>query len=84
MRSQRIRLIQLATLVATASICFGTGGCSGVGGYLSSFNPCGTILNCDATTYEWIAAGYEGPGVDVDVDPFCTYPPYCENDPIAP
>lgn len=51
---------------------------------IGGVNPCGTVLNCDARTYNFIKAGYDGPGVNPNVDIFCTYPPYCTQaqDPI--
>ncbi|MBN2448675.1 MAG: hypothetical protein JXO22_18255 [Phycisphaerae bacterium] len=69
------------------SICVGTlfsGTCSGITSFVTSLNPCGTILDCDATEYNFVASGYEGPGVDFDVDPTCTYPPYCGPNEFTP
>lgn len=51
--------------------------CGSLASFLGNTNPCGTILNCDPTFYEFFSAGYDGPGVKPDVDPFCTYPPFC-------
>uniref|UniRef100_UPI0025F83F9A hypothetical protein n=1 Tax=uncultured Thiodictyon sp. TaxID=1846217 RepID=UPI0025F83F9A len=66
------------------------GGCvPGITHYVANFNPCGTFLNYNPTTYSFIRSGYEGPGADPDVDPACTYPPYCNvtnpgSDPFSP
>jgi len=54
-----------------------------VGAFIRDFNPCGTILNCDPVAYRFLTSGYEGPGVDPDIDPACTYPPYCAGDPFV-
>ena len=48
-----------------------------------NINPCGTILNCDPVTYRFIQSGYQGPGADPAVDPSCTYPPFCADDPFV-
>jgi hypothetical protein len=80
----------VVTLVATlmlSALCVGTVGCDLLGtaaGAISSINPCGTILNCDPAEYLFLTSGYEGPGVDPGIDPFCVYPPFCDatSDPI--
>lgn len=55
-----------------------------IGRYVAGLNPCGSILNCDPLAYTFLTSGYRGPGVDPDVDPFCTFPPFCSaaQDPI--
>lgn len=58
-------------------------GCGGLGRYIANINPCGTILNCDPVEYRFVTSGYEGPGVDPKIDPACTYPPFCEDDPFV-
>lgn len=65
--------------LAAFGTLFQVGGC-GVGdavSYVMNLNPCGTILNCDPYSYEY-TTNYDGPGVDIDFDPTCTWPPYCE------
>ena len=89
MSQRHQRLIRLAYMSVIAGTCFQLGSCGGpadVWSYLSDFNPCGTILACDPNTYRFAQAGYEGPGVDVDLDPFCTWPGYCDDslDPLQP
>ncbi|MCK4342622.1 MAG: hypothetical protein KAY37_12970 [Phycisphaerae bacterium] len=86
-----IRLTQLASLAFIAGTCFQFGGCYGpadIAGYLANFNPCQTILKCNPYEYRFVQAGYEGPGVDPDLDPFCTWPPFCAlsgiQDPLSP
>ncbi len=86
------RCLRYAALVVTLGTCFQLGSCiGGATRYVANFNPCGTILNCDPTLYDaeaaayrFITSGYEGPGVDPDIDPACTYPPFCDGDPFAP
>lgn len=79
------RFLVNTALVAALGTCFQCGGCSlcGIGQYIANFNPCGTILDCDPVTYEFIRSGYQGPGANPDIDPACTYPPYCANDPFV-
>lgn len=65
----------------TGGVCFQFGGCSllgTLGNFIGGFNPCGVILNCDPIEYNFLTSGYRGPGVDPDIDPSCTYPPYCD------
>jgi hypothetical protein len=81
------RLMHLVAAAAIAGTCFQLGGCmGGVANYIGSFNPCGTLLYCDPATYRFAQADYEGPGVDPDLDLFCTWPGFCEPtaDPLAP
>lgn len=77
-----LRALQIAM---TGTISFQVAGCSlgDFRAFASNFNPCGTILSCDPATYNFLTSGYEGPGVDPDIDPACTYPPYCPNDPFV-
>lgn len=76
------RVLYLAAAICLTGTVFQMGGClSGAASYVANYNPCGTILECDPITYRFIQSGYEGPGVDVDVDPFCTWPPYCSTPP---
>jgi len=88
MRKHTWRLVKLSTVGLAAGACFQLSGCSvqGVGQYLANFNPCGTILYCDPVAYNFVMSGYKGPGADPEVDPFCTYPPYCDSavDPLDP
>jgi len=85
MKNRRTRLLRAATIAAVVGTCVQWGGC-GLGDvltYVANFNPCGTILNCDPVTYQFIRSGYKGPGADPKVDPACTYPPFCEDDPFV-
>lgn len=74
------------SLIAAAAggLCFQLG-CPISGGwnFIANLNPCGTVLNCDPVTYEFIRSGYRGPGADPGVDLACTYPPYCPDDPFV-
>ena len=85
MRTYRSRSLRKVLTVAAVGLCYQLGGCSlgGITNYLANVNPCGTILNCDPVTYNFINSGYDGPGADPDIDPVCTYPPYCEDDPFV-
>ncbi len=85
MRTQRLRSLRLAIPLATIGTCLGIGGCDvgTVTHYISNFNPCVSILNCDPVTYRFITSGYEAPGADPYIDPVCTYPPFCPGDPFV-
>ena len=81
----RNRCLRSAAIAVMAlGSCYQILGCglSDLTSYVANFNPCGTILLCDPVAYEFNMSGYDGPGVDPDIDPACTYPPYC-NIPIA-
>lgn len=84
MRRFHHRILLLSASVATGGACFQFGCVGGVGSVLNSFNPCGTIFNCDARLYQFVTSGIDGPGVRPEIDPFCTFPPFCDatQDPI--
>lgn len=84
MRGSKLRLLTLAALIFGGGL-MQFGGCSvdGAINYITDFNPCGSILLCDPVAYTFLTSGYEGPGVNPDIDPACTYPPYCANDPFV-
>jgi hypothetical protein len=82
MRNHHRSLLTLGWLIA-AGTCFQLGGCSSLGSYIAKLNPCGTILNCDPVEYRFISSNYQGPGADPKVDPACTYPPFCADDPFV-
>ena len=79
MYSKRRRLVRLMVSLAAAGAIFQISGCvpDGTLQFLKNFNLGGTVLNVDPLTYQFYTSGYDGPGVDIDVDPACTYPPYC-------
>ncbi|MBK9118964.1 MAG: hypothetical protein IPM18_05075 [Phycisphaerales bacterium] len=81
MRRLHTTLLRTLPLAALLGTCF-QGGC-GVLRYVNNFNPCGTILNCDPVAYRFITSGYQGPGVNIDIDPACTFPPFCDGDPFV-
>ena len=85
MRSRSNAILRFVFVVGLAGTCAAIGPCDVVS-YVSNVNPCGTILNCDPLEYEFVKADYQGPGVDVELDPFCTWPPFCDPDvdPLAP
>ncbi|MFH1745617.1 MAG: hypothetical protein ABIG44_01100 [Planctomycetota bacterium] len=90
MQNKRTRLLRLVLGLTIAGTLYGSG-ClpDGTVQFVRDYNPCGTILNCDPVAYEFLTSGYEGPGVNVDIDPACTYPPYCNvynpgSDPFSP
>jgi hypothetical protein len=76
------RYLRITAFVAVAGTCFQSG-CGTVVRYISNINPCGTILVCDPVEYSFVRAGYEGPGANPEIDPACTYPPFCEDDPFV-
>ena len=86
---RRTRNKSFLTLVMTlaAGACLQIGGCNVLGmarSAIDSINPCGTILACNPRTYQFLRSGIDGPGVRPDIDPFCTYAPFCDSssDPI--
>lgn len=84
MRPLPKRTCGLALGLALGSICLQAGGCSltGLRTLLTTLNPCGTVLNCDPRAFRFIMSGIDEPGVRPEIDPFCTWPPLCANDPI--
>ena len=85
------RFLRLTVSLAVAGTALQIGGCvpDGTLSYLKNFNLGGTVLNVTPVAYRFMTSGYEGPGVDVDIDPACTYPPYCNMynpgvDPFSP
>lgn len=83
MHSFRKRTLRLAALLSVGGCCIASG--CGVGSFLGNLNPCGVIFACNPAEWEFLTSGYEGPGADPTVTPFCTYPPLCPDtvDPIA-
>lgn len=79
MRPLRMRVLGLVMSVLAGGTCLQVGGCSleGLTSFVSSFNPCGTILVCDPAEYRFIMADITEPGVQPSIDPFCTWPPLC-------
>lgn len=81
MRRIRKALLMYATTLAAGGVCFQVGGCNvlgAAGSALSSLNPCGTMLDCDPRAWEYVTSDISGPGIQPSIDPFCTYPPYCD------
>ena len=85
MRTPLHRLLRVLSVAAIFGTCYQIGGCTlgGLGHYVANINPCGSILDCDPVQYRFITSGYDGPGADPDIDPACTYPPFCDNDPFV-
>lgn len=78
MRSFYRKLLFLSVSLSVGGSAYQLGGCvSNIPNQLFQLNPCGTILSCDPAEYAFITAGYDGPGVNANVDPFCTFPPFC-------
>lgn len=79
----KAKWVVILGMVATGSIELATCSPSSILSTVGGINPCGTVLTCDPATYNFIRAGYNGPGVNPNVDVFCTYPPFCgTSDPI--
>jgi hypothetical protein len=73
--------VMLAMALAAGGTCFQLGACnvfSLASSAISSINPCGTILDCNPQVYQFLTSGIDGPGVQPDLDPFCTYAPFCD------
>lgn len=70
--------------VLSAGTALQTGACSprALVNFGRNFNPCGTVLECDPVLFNFIRSDYQGPGVDLESDLFCTFPPLCTNDPL--
>ncbi len=86
MLTNRFRRFGLMTAFLGGGVLFQLGGCGGVGGLINfaqNLNPCGSILACDPVQFRFLTSGYEGPGVDPDIDPACTFPPFCAGDPFV-
>ncbi|HPM24851.1 MAG TPA: hypothetical protein PLP66_13160 [Phycisphaerae bacterium] len=85
MRHRHTRVLSWLVAAVAVGTCYGFGGCSlsDVGHYVANINPCLTILACDPVEYRFITSGYKGPGADPDIDPACTFPPYCDGDPFV-
>lgn len=82
----KLRLVKAFAALTAGGTVFQINGCGildSLENVFSNFNPCGTVLACDPVTYRFLTSGYRGPGVDPDIDPACTYPPFCPNDPFV-
>jgi len=85
MRPLRTRFLGLVMSLVAGGTCLQVGGCSleGLTNFVTSLNPCGTILNCNPQTFAFFMNDFSEPGVQPSVDPFCTWPPLCGGeDPI--
>lgn len=85
MSFKRPHWIRSAMLALTVGAAFQLGGCSitGLRNFAQSINPCGIVLNCDPLEYRFLTSGYQGPGVNPEIDPACTFPPFCAGDPFV-
>ena len=85
MRDFRTRLVGAAVMLFAGGALFQVGGCSvaGLRSYISTLNPCVAILACDPVSWRFLTSGYQGPGANPNVDPACTYPPFCVGDPFV-
>lgn len=86
MTNVRAKIVSFSALISLATM-FQLGGCAVtdlVGSALNNLNPCGTIAVCDPRAYQFARSGIDGPGANPDIDPFCTFPPFCTQaqDPI--
>lgn len=79
-RNMALRLAKAAALLGAGGAILQLGSCgpAGVTNFLGNFNPCGSVLNCDPLAYNFLTSGYRGPGANPDIDPFCSYPPFCD------
>jgi hypothetical protein len=85
MRPMRKRILALAATVLAGGSLLQIGTCTpnNILSYVRGLNPCGSLLACDPVTYTFLTSGYQGPGIDADIDPACVYPPYCPGDPFV-
>ena len=83
MRSMKSSAVSIIASLSLGGAVFQVGGCGNVFGFLRNYNPCGVVLQCDPVTFRFLTSGYEGPGVDPEIDPACTFPPFCANDPFV-
>ena len=87
MITSRVRIVRFVAVMAMGASVFQFAGCDPVssltGFFTNTFNPCGSIVNCNPAVQRFLVSGYEGPGFDPDVDPSCTFPPFCIPDPFA-
>jgi hypothetical protein len=90
MSCTRSSIIRLTLGLASAGVLL-SGGCSfsSIASYFAHYNYGGSVLDMTPTTYAFLTSGYQGPGVNPDIDPACTYPPYCNYtgslaDPFSP
>ena len=74
---------RLAVLLVATGTTFQFGACATAAQYVRNINPCQIVLACDPATFNFLTSGYQGPGVDPDIDPACTFPPFCANDPFV-
>ncbi len=80
------RALCIVTGLLGGGSLFLLGGCSldDTVAFFRDFNYGGSVLNLTPTEYRWLTSGYQGPGADPEIDPACTYPPFCDNDPFVP
>ncbi len=85
MRWMTPRTTRLMARLAIGGVALQFGGCGfdTLRRFVGTFNPCGIVTECDPQTYEFLTSGYDGPGVNPDIDPACTFPPFCANDPFV-
>jgi len=79
------KIVRVGILMAVGGACLQFSGCfGGLTRLVNSINPCGTVLNCDPRVYQFVTSGIDSPGVRPDIDPFCTFAPFCtaQADPI--
>jgi hypothetical protein len=87
MRPFKMRVLRAASAMIAGGTLFQIGNCtpSGILHFTTqNLNPCGTVLACDPSSYGFLSSNYDGPGVDASIDPFCTFPPFCDpnDDPL--
>jgi hypothetical protein len=82
MRPLRRRMLSALLSLVVGGTCLQLGNCTpgGLKNFITSLNPCGTILLCDPAEYRLIMENVTEPGVDPSFDPFCVWPPFCSPD----
>ena len=86
MKATRLKMMRRVAALAMGAGLFQLAGCSPEGlvsFFTNQFNPCINILACDPGSWRFLTSGYQGPGVDPELDPACVFPPFCAGDPFV-
>lgn len=79
MRSMRHKFAATLALASVGTV-FQSCGIANVASFVANQNPCGVIFVCNPQLYDFARSGIDGPGVNIEADPFCTFAPFCTAD----